>query len=440
MSLESDVIERIRPSVEEITSVKASADRLEGLIKDYIAKEKIDAKTCFVGSFAKGTFLSNNDLDLFVLFPTDYPKDDMEEFCLRMGADLIDGKRAYAEHPYSSGKFEGLDVDLVPCYDIESTDKLMTPVDRSPFHTRYVLSKVDDALCDQIRLTKRFMKGIGTYGAEPDVRGFSGYLCEILTIKYGSFRGLLENAKDWTPGTVVVIEKKGPRIEEPLVVYDPVDAKRNVASAVHESTLKKFVIACNAYLECPKIEFFFPNKREPYSREELRGLADSKGCRMVSVSFDRPDIILENLHAQIWRTEYALSKKLQHYEFEVLSSVHRLYDDRFAIIFSLRADTLSDTQVRMGPPVKVSSSEAFLEKWKGNPYGEPYQENGRWFVVAERTYKYAAPMLLKEAPIAGIGKDIELESMTSDDHEATLEKADTGLMTELLDPVPPWTV
>ena len=440
MSLESDVIERIRPSVAEITAVKASADKLEKMVRDYIAREKIDARTCFVGSFAKGTFLSNNDLDLFVLFPTDFPRNEMEDFCLRMGADLIDGKRAYAEHPYSSGTFEGLDVDLVPCYDIESTDKLMTPVDRSPFHTRYVLSKVDDSMCDQIRLTKRFMKGISAYGAEPDVRGFSGYLCEILTIKYGNFRKLLENAKDWTPGTVVVIEDEGPHIDEPLVVYDPVDAKRNVASAVHEDTLMRFVEACNAYLGCPKMEFFFPNKRKPFGRDELSELADRKGCRMVSVSFDRPDIILENLHAQIWRTEYALEKKLLFHEFEVLSAVHRLYDDRFTIIFSLRTDTLSDTQIRTGPPVKVKSSEAFLEKWKDNPYGEPYQENGRWFVVAERTYKYAAPMLLKEAPIAGIGKDIRLDSMVSSDHETTMKEADPELMTELLDPVPPWTV
>ena len=31
------------------------------------------------------------------------------------------------------------------------------------------------------------MQGIGVYGAEIKVGGFSGYLCELLVMKYGGF-------------------------------------------------------------------------------------------------------------------------------------------------------------------------------------------------------------------------------------------------------------
>ena len=440
MSLESDIIERIRPSKEEYDKVKASAERLRSMVESYIEKNDIDARTCFVGSFAKGTFLSNNDLDLFILFPVDFPKKRMEDFCLRMGEDLINGQRAYAEHPYSSGKFEGLDVDLVPCYDIDSTEHLMTPVDRSPFHTRYVLSKVDDAMCDQIRLTKRFMKGIGTYGAEPDVRGFSGYLCEILTIRYGNFLELLKEGRGWRSGTVVVIEKEGPKFDEPLVVYDPVDAKRNVASAVHQDTLARFAEACDAYLRSPSERFFFPNKREPHTGKELAGIADSKGLRLLTVTFGRPDIILENLHAQIWRTAYALEKKMLSKGFETSSFVRGLYDDRFEIVFALKNDSLPKLEKHMGPPADCASSESFLKRWKDNPYGEPFVENGRWYVTAERTYPDAISLLRKETVSAGIGKDVDPKTMVLWDHAASLTSADQSLLTDLLDPVPPWEV
>ena len=439
MSLEDDIIERIRPSEEEYGRVKASADRLQGMVESYIRDHGIDARTCFVGSFAKGTFLSNNDLDLFILFPVDFPKKEMERFCLRMGEDLIDGKRSYAEHPYSSGTFEGLDIDLVPCYDIDSTEHLMTPVDRSPFHTRYVLSKVDPAMCDQIRLTKRFMKGIGTYGAEPDTRGFSGYLCEILTIKYGGFRGLIENGKDWKTGTVIVIEERGPDFDEPLVVYDPVDRTRNVASAVHSDTLDMFRRACNAYIGSPSEKFFFPAERSPMSRSELRKFADDKGLRLLTARFARPDIILENLQAQVWKTEYALWKKLDYCGLHVTSAVHSL-DREITIVFSLPVDELPETEKHMGPPVNIASSRSFLEKWKDNPYGEPFQENGRWYVMAKRPLTKASEILIRDAPVAGIGRDVDPGSITVLDHEATLDGTDALLLTELLDPIPPWEV
>ena len=440
MSLEAEIIERIRPSKEEFDKVKSSADKLMTMVNNYLRTNGIEAKTCFVGSFAKGTFLTNNDLDLFVKFPMDFPEREMEDICLKMGEELIDGERAYAEHPYSSGEFEGLDVDLVPCYDIDSTEHLMTPVDRSPFHTKYVLSKVDDAMCDQIRLTKRFMKGIGTYGAEPDVRGFSGYLCEILTIKFGGFRGLIEQGRNWDTGTVIVIEEKGPDFSDPLVVYDPVDRRRNVASAVHEDTLRMFRVACNAYLKSPSVKFFFPNKREPLSRDELRTKADEKGLRLLTAVFDRPDIILENMQAQVWKTEYALAKKLNLNGFITDSAVHRLDEKDFTIVFALKNDTLPKVEKHMGPPVNIASSKLFLERWKDNPYGEPFQENGRWYVMSERMFPDAVSLLTKGTASAGIGRDVDPDSQRLYNHQLSLEGTDQSLLTDLLDPIPPWEV
>ncbi len=440
MSLESDVLKRIKPSKEEVDKINDIADRLKKMAGKYLEAHNIKANLTFVGSFSKGTFLSNPDLDLFLMFPKNRMKKSIEEICLKMGEELIHGKKAYAEHPYSSGEFEGLEVDMVPCYEIDDPCNLMTPVDRSPFHTKYILSKVDEKMEDEIRLTKKFMKGIGTYGAEPNVRGFSGYLCELLTIHYGGFLKLVDAASKWSDHEVIIMEKEGPNFNAPLVLYDPVDYKRNVASAVHLDTMREFKLACSEYKKHPDIKFFFPNERKPLSKKELENTLKKHGTKLLTVYFDRPDINIDNLHAQNWRTREAIEKKLKEFDFNVVSIIHSLSDKKIVQVYELETDELSLTTKHEGPPSSNDNSVFFLEKWKDNPYGRPFEENGRWYVIAERTYRSPIPMLEHELSHAGIGKDVDpktVEMLNSDD---TIKKTDSLLLTELLVPMHRWEI
>ena len=50
------------------------------------------------------------------------------------------------------------------------------------------------------------MRGVGVSGAALTVGGFSGYLCELLVILFGSFEGVLEDAASWGDGAVFVFE------------------------------------------------------------------------------------------------------------------------------------------------------------------------------------------------------------------------------------------
>ena len=433
MSIESDVIGIIKPSEEEVKRINDAADSLMLEVMDYISRNDINLTPRFVGSFSKGTFLSEPDLDLFLMFPETTPKEEMVRIGLEMGEKLIDGKRMYAEHPYTTGIFQGVEVDMVPCYHITSTEKLLTPVDRSPFHTDYVLSKVDEHMCDEIRLMKRFMKGIGAYGAEPNTRGFSGYMCELITIHYGGFIDAIIAAAEWKEGVTIVLEKRGPPMVAPIVLYDPVDPRRNVASAVHIDTFAEFVVACRNYLKNPTKEYFFPNKRVPLPADELRRRTDLHGTRLITVMFDRPEINEDNLHSQEWRTQNAIAKKLDAFSFNVLRAVHTMTDDRIVTVFELERDTLSKTYKHIGPPVWVKSSESFLLKWKDNEYGDPFIEDGHWTVISKRQYFTAAEMLADEIEIAGIGREIDPNSMVILDHDTTLSDTDPVILTELLD-------
>lgn len=437
MDLEERVLGMIVPSPETVASIRERADRLKALVEDYVASHGIEVEARYAGSFSKGTFLSDPDLDLFLMFPDSVSGEDMKRIGLQAGEDILHGERMYSDHPYTRGVFEGIQVDMVPCFRIDSTEHLRSAVDRTPFHTRFIVSRLDDAGRDQVRLLKRFMKGIGAYGAEQDARGFSGYLCELLIVRYGTFRALLEDARCWRPGKAISVEGTGPRMDAPLVVYDPVDNRRNVASAVHLDTLSLFIVAAEAYLREPRMEFFFPRDRAPMPRDALTGLAAGHGGRLLTAVFDRPDAIEDNLHSQLWKTQTALARKLDEHGFGVLRAVHGMDDGSMTVMFELERDTLPETRLHQGPPVWVDSS-SFLDKWRGSAHGDPFIEDGRWNVIAGRQYTGAAEMLAGEAGRSGIGKEIDTGTMRVLGHDDTLSSADPVLITELLSPRLPW--
>ena len=85
----------------------------------------------------------------------------------------------YAEHPYINAYIDGVDVDLVPCYKVDSATTIQSAVDRTPFHTRYITDRIN-GLIDDVLLLKQFTKAGGIYGSDQMTEGFSGYLCELL--------------------------------------------------------------------------------------------------------------------------------------------------------------------------------------------------------------------------------------------------------------------
>ena len=440
--VELSVLGKIVPSKESMAKLDSIASRLVKMVEDYYEQRNLDVIVRLAGSYAKGSYLSDQDLDLFMLFPPETERKEMERIGLQAGRDLIGGQLVYSEHPYTTGYFEGVEVDMVPCYHLKSTTELKTAVDRTPFHTEYMNSHLTADQKDQVRLLKKFMKGIGAYGAEQDSRGFSGYMCEVLVAKYGSFRSVLEAAVKWKKGEIVSVEEPGPFMKSALVVYDPVDPHRNAASAVHEDTLALFQRAAKAYLEEPDEKFFFPRERTPLDPAELEWICAKAGTKLASISFDRPqDVVDDNLQAQLWKTQYALEKKFFEFEFNVIRAAHMMDEFRMTVTFELEADILSQNHVHRGPPVRAKAAvEDFKEHWKDNPAGEPFEKDGYWYVESPRHIRTAVEFLEKEAALAGIGKDIDPDTKTIYDHMQTLAVVDTRLLTQLLDPKDPWEI
>ncbi|MFA5222664.1 MAG: CCA tRNA nucleotidyltransferase, partial [Methanoregula sp.] len=268
----------LRPTQEEHDYIWGVAHRLLAAIQ-----ESGKAEGMVVGSIARNTWVrGDRDLDVFLLFPPDLSRDALETEGLALARKIAGRftksvREKYAEHPYINACIDSIDVDLVPCYKVESAERIQSAVDRTPFHTRYITDKIN-GLVDDVLLLKRFTKAGGIYGSDQMTEGFSGYLCELLVLHYGGFSSLIAAAADWRPHIVIDIEHHAGKVfDEPLVVIDPVDPKRNVAAAVSLDRMVEFVELARGYLNAPSPVFFALPTPQFISREELAALLDQRG-------------------------------------------------------------------------------------------------------------------------------------------------------------------
>ncbi len=413
--VERDVLSRIKPGPEEIERALAVAEKIkEGLLE--AAREMgLDVDVMLVGSLAKGTFMRGVDIDVFILFPPETPRDVLEKSGLEMARRAIGmGEERYAEHPYLHGEVDGFEIDIVPCYRIPSPSFLKSAVDRTPFHTRFVIDHLREDRRDDVLLLKQFMKGVGVYGAEAKVGGFSGYLVELLVIKYGSFHGVLEAAaKEWRPGTKIEIQGGGARFEDPLVFIDPVDPKRNVASPVSLESLGRFMAAAMDYLKSPDIRFFFPNPPPTVNTDQAMDFLSERGTGALLVLIERPDVVDDTLYPQVNRARRNIPGRLEEEGFPVIHT-HRFVTEKWVgFLFELGRERRERVKKHHGPPVwSHPHAERFVEKWREsdgggekNSWGEPYTEAGRW-VVEIPQHVEAARVVKKRAREWGLGKHL----------------------------------
>jgi tRNA nucleotidyltransferase (CCA-adding enzyme) len=404
----AEVLGRITPTKEDREQVDSLATRLEETVAETAKKKGVKAKVRIEGSVAKDTWLKGNpDLDIFIRLPPSTNRKDLEESSLEIAREATKGAEQlerFAEHPYLEAFVDGFRVNIVPCYDTKRGNWL-SATDRTPFHTDYMKKELDRTLREEIRLLKKFMQGIGVYGAEIKIGGFSGYLCELLALKYKSFVGVLRAFADRSKRIAIDIEncyqEKPQELElgfiEPLVVIDPADERRNVASAVTSQKLDIFTCAARAFLETPRIEFFFPQKTKTIPTDRLEGILKLRGSSLVFVVFKAIEAVPDILWGQYYRTQRSIRKTLELGSFWILRDA--VWTDEktlCVIIVELEEKTIPRIRSHLGPPIeRKSECRDFLAKYAGcdEVISGPYVENGRWIVNLPRNYVDASELL-----------------------------------------------
>lgn len=406
-NLEDRILERISPSDEHRKRIEETAECLRQIVATVGEKVMPGLESMLVGSVAKGTFLNDPDIDVFVIFPSDIPRPELEMMGLEIGKRSVGGVKKYAEHPYTHGHFRGFEVDIVPCYRLDAGGRNLSAVDRTPLHTRFMLEHLSATGKQQVMLLKRFAKGVGCYGADGRVRGFSGYLLELLILRYGSFDGVLTAAARWKSGQRLCISAPGEnKFTSPLIFYDPVDLRRNVASAVSADRMGLFCQAAREYLAAPDERFFFPEPLTVHSAEDIAARMDARGTGLYAISMPRPDIVDDNLYPQVRRTQEGVVALCCEKGFEVLDSTYSISDDRIVIIVEVASVVLSRASLHEGPPALNESSEQFLHRWRAEGISKPFIRDGKWVVLAQREHPHLGEMLRACMGTAAMGSNL----------------------------------
>ncbi len=421
--IEKEVIKRIRPTEEE----KELRDKVFSLVREklekFLSEKGLEADIELQGSARKGTWLRGNlELDVFILFePRDkeWIKEVVFPVLLEAAKELGPYEVRFAEHPYVRVYVLGVPVELVPAFKVEDGSKAITAVDRTPFHTRYVLSKIKELgeqIVDEIRLMKAFLKGIGTYGAEIKVRGFSGYATELLVLHYGGFGEALRAISKWRPPVVVNANKDAikrfPNAE--VIMLDPVDPRRNVTAAVSAESLSLTILAANRYISKPKLEFFFP----PQEGEVGANLP------VYLIEFPIAKEPPETVWGELKRIGNSIVKNLKNMDFRV-TRWHAWTDEKSfaAIVIELLEDTLPEYEVIKGPPVWLKNANDFLD---AHIEGPVWVEGYRLYALRKRRFRKV------DEAIVSIIKNLKAKSLKLENFNLSKVEKGKGWLGEFL--------
>lgn len=402
-------IDRILEKVlQKIIPNKTEHREIENIMKKVTSKtekiiEPFKLSYTIAGSFIRNTYmLDKKEFDIFIMFPESYSREKLEKMGLKIGEKIVKSLKgkyiiAYAEHPYVRARINGYEVDIVPCYKIKDPSKIKSAVDRTPFHNEWLKKHLSPRLTSEVRLLKQFLKANDIYGSDTKTEGFSGYLCELLIVKYKYFNKLLEAASKWRAGDVFIDlenyykpneRKKVAKTRfkgQPLIVIDPVDPKRNVASALSPANFVKFVNLCREFLKKPSTSFFFKKTKIDYKK--LENLLNSRETQFLAVVFKKPNIIPDILYPQLRKTAKRLKNILEEYEFEVMGFDVWSNSD-CAVLLELKIWKLPKVRKLTGPPIfSKKHSQEFINKYKGR--GRIWIENDHYVAEVERKFTLA---------------------------------------------------
>jgi tRNA nucleotidyltransferase (CCA-adding enzyme) len=299
------------------------------------------------GSFAKGTWLPINvDIDVFILIDPAISEKDFERIGLAVGSETAKGfprGKKYAQHPYVEATVRGVKVNVVPCYAIEPPN-WKSAADRSPFHVKLV-EGLSQERKTEVRLLKRFMRGVGVYGAEIEVQGFSGYAAEVLIIRHNNFEGVLH----------YFAELKRANEESLFTLPDPVDEDRDLARAISNESVGRMVLASRAFLKKPSLAYFrgVLGKPRPKMRQEL-----------IALVFAHPRLSEDTLWGELRRTLKHITKAVDDKGFRLARAMAASDNvDHSAFLFLPEFSSLPRLEQRAGPTVeRQRETESFLAK------------------------------------------------------------------------------
>jgi len=311
----------------------------------------------------------------------------------------------YAEHPYVTVDYlvknHIIKIDIVLFFDLEleyiKNNGPVTAVDRSPWHGRFIKENLSQEQKNDVRVLKQFFKANNCYGDKSAVGkvGFIGYSAELLIHHYenlqnlfSSFAKLKTNPIDFNNRPIKELKKIPHFQNDYIIITDPVDKNRNVASAISEKAYKYCKQRIKEFLDNPDKNFFF-----------LENIPEIDITTIDSSLVEKIFIIeLKNENSEIHYTinrdklysigdsikangekEFSHAERFGKIEFEVYFE-HNIEEYNLSIF--CEKPEIGKSYPRRGPPIKDKvHSENFIKK---NP--QYFERDGFLWVKSIRDY------------------------------------------------------
>ena len=398
-SLSKSVLERIRPSNEERKRINETVLHIKSRLERHLPK---GVKMLLAGSIAKNTFLhGEGDIDLFLLFPKTFDKEAMGKLVIDIvKKEFKNYEIAYAEHPYARIFVNSIKADIVPAYNITHVAHMGSAVDRSKFHVNFVKKYLKSV--DSVLLLKKMLKSFRIYGADMKSKGVSGYLTELIIVKYGSMEKAMEAVSKWKFNEVIEINERWNDKEKarqkfqgaPMIFIDPTDRNRNVASALSAENFSRLVLLARAYSKGPDERLFFP---KPSKAKYMP--------RLIGITFKSPKIIDETKYGELGRLASKIARHLESKGFEVILA--QAYDNGTvsACAIGIANELVGRNFIRHGPPLEMAEGVARFVTDK------TFFKEGRIMSMAQREATVAVEEARKACASGALPKHFERRTM-----------------------------
>jgi tRNA CCA-adding enzyme len=273
-----EVLEKIEPTNEEISGIKA---KLKEFLDDFgknIKKKKMNAEIFVGGSFAKSTMIKKEhyDVDVFIRFDQKYRGKDISGMTRQALAGIKNVQEVHGSRDYFRARANhSCIIEIIPVLKVKNPKEAENITDLSYFHVNYINRKIKNRrLVNEIRLAKAFCHAANCYGAESYISGFSGYGLELLVYYYKTFMNFIKAMANADSGEKILIDiekmyrnKKdilldinAAKLLSPIILIDPTYKQRNVLSALSHETFGKFREACRRFIKNPGTEAFEAKK------------------------------------------------------------------------------------------------------------------------------------------------------------------------------------
>lgn len=396
---------RIKPILTEVLKTiqpdKTYENEIFTRLNDIISKinqGQKDKKAILGGSGAKGTWLKTFDADIFVLF--DYKKykdksdkisDVLEKILNKKFKKII---KLHGSRDYFQIKENDFTFEIVPILKISKAEQAKNITDVSPLHSNWV--KKHKKLVNEIKLTKQFAQANNVYGAESHIKGFSGYVCEILTVYYDSFLNLIKNSAKWDDKVVVDAGKyyRGKdvfkivnvsKLVSPLIVIDPVQKGRNAAAALSVEKFEAFKKAAKEFLKNPSEEFFV--------KKDLNSLflgLKSNNKKLLVIEAEPLAGKIDVVGSKLMKIFEFFSQQLQKHDFKIIKSEWEWNKNSNSFFYFLfDKEPLPKTVEVEGPPIEMKQHVDNFRKI----HKKTLEKNKKIYAVDKRKYIFPEDLL-----------------------------------------------